>query len=35
MWLVGSLVPQPGVEPGPAVKVLNLNHWTARKFPIL
>ena len=30
----GILAPQPRMEPGPsAVKVQNLNHWTAREFP--
>ena len=30
------LVPQPGIEPVlPAMKALNLNHGTARKFPTL
>ena len=29
----GILVPWPGIEPGPsAVRVQNLNHWTAREF---
>ena len=29
-----SLVPQPGIEPGPpAVVAWSPNHWTARKFP--
>lgn len=26
----GILVPQPGLEPGPSVKALSPNHWTAR-----
>ena len=32
----GSLVPQPGIEPGSsAVRVLSPNYWTTRGFPIL
>ena len=31
---MGSLVPLPGIEPGPsAVKAWSPNHWTAREFP--
>ena len=34
MWLVGILVPQPGIIPRfMAVKALSLNHWTTREFP--
>lgn len=30
-----DLSPQPGIEPKAlAVKVLSLNHWTAREFPV-
>ena len=31
----GTLVPQPGTEPGSlAVKVQSLNPWSSREFPI-
>ena len=38
LWLhlapCGSLVPRPGIEPGPlVVKGPSPNHWTAREFP--
>lgn len=29
------LVPQPGIEPGPAVRARNPNYWTAREVPWL
>ena len=32
--LVGSLVPRPGIAPGPsAVKAWSPDYWTAREFP--
>ena len=32
---MGSLVPQPGIEPmPPIVKAWSPNHWTTREFPI-
>ena len=34
VWLLGILVPWPGIEPGPlAVKRQSSDHWTAREFP--
>ena len=29
----GILVPQSGIQPGLAVKMLSPNHWTTREFP--
>ena len=31
----GTLVPQPGIEPGPlAVEAQSLNHWTNKEIPV-
>ena len=35
-WLVGILVPQPGIEPmPPALEVLSTNHWVTRDFLVM
>ena len=36
LYSLWNLIPQPGIEPGPAaVRVWSPNHWTAREFHLL